>query len=66
MVSRAEGVFCDSYEWDIEEFNRWLDEYYGVQFISWDPENHISVIDEAKYLLFLLRFGTDEQSGSFV
>jgi hypothetical protein len=42
--------------WDYYEFNQWLNENWGVNYNYGNVKNIVSVLDQRKFLLFLIRF----------
>lgn len=42
--------------WTLDEFNAWLVTHYGIQYTNYAKTDYVKVLDEAKYLWFLLKF----------
>jgi hypothetical protein len=54
----AEKEFCQMQKWDLNLFQAWLQAVWGVEYLPGDlfGEFTISIIDEDKYIFFLLKY----------
>lgn len=57
LMWHAQTQYLETFDsWSVPEFNQWLEEKWGVQYCPKPSGSCIDVVDEAKYLLFLMTF----------
>lgn len=56
MVEAAHEYEVECGKWVGEDFNRWLIERYGVEYIASSARYHYRVVDPARYVFFLLKW----------
>jgi len=56
-IVEAEQEYMDEFgRWNVEDFNRWLIERYGVEYIHSSTRYHYRVVDPDRYVFFLLKW----------
>lgn len=56
MIEAADEYEVECGKWVGEDFNRWLIERYGVEYIASSARYHYRVVDPARYVFFLLKW----------
>ena len=56
MIEASHEYEVECGDWYLEDFNRWLIERYGVEYIASSACYHYRVVDPARYVFFLLKW----------
>lgn len=56
MIEASHEYEVEFGDWYLEDFNRWLIERYGVEYITSSARYHYRVVDPARYVFFLLKW----------
>lgn len=56
MIEAAHEYEVECGKWVGEDFNQWLIERYGVEYIHSNTRYHYRVVDPDRYVFFLLKW----------